>query len=143
MKGKKMRHKLKDFFTTESSGCQWADNRRDCADIRSFFGVCLIPEEIMFPSIIMLFDNQSPFEWKRSTTPLSQSSDLCVLLIESKNFGQIRRFFFPLFRSFLLSVLWEWFFFALMIHRFIYFLYLLAGFVWAFFLGFYYYYYYL
>ncbi len=105
-----MRHKLKDFFTTESSGCQWADNRRDCADIRSFFGVCLIPEEIMFPNIIMLFENQSPFEWKRFTTPLSQSSDLCVLLIESKNFGQIRSFFFSLFRSFLLSVLWEWFF---------------------------------
>ncbi len=92
-------------------GVNELDNRRDCADIiGSFFGVCLIPGEIMFPSIIMFFDNQSPFERKRSTTPHSQSSELRVLLLKARILVRLRSFFFGFFRTFLLSVLWSDFF---------------------------------
>jgi len=46
-RGKKWDNKLKDFSQQSlvSVGVNELTNRRDCADIRSFFGVCLIPGE--------------------------------------------------------------------------------------------------
>jgi len=87
-------------------GVNELDNRRDCVDIiRSFFGVCLIPGEIMFPSIIMFFDNQSPFERKRSTIPHSQSSELRVLLLKARILVRLRSFFFLLQKLSFVSVM--------------------------------------